>query len=582
VTLTCPVCGAANVPAPVLEVPSMSPPHAVLALLRCAGCNSLHYDPPGITDFKDLGQDGDEFWRFYVEVGGGVWETIWPTLAERTQGRRTLLDVGCGFGFTIDFWRRMIGGEAIGVELADYGQVGARLLDVPIYDEPLQTCAALEGRRFDVVYASEVIEHVSDPAAFAALLTRHVADDGVLVLTTPSAEYVEPAQHSASLLAALSPGFHGFLLAKQALADIARNCGFTHVDVRSFGERQVLWASRQPLRVEPNDPVILTSYLDYLAQRIPTLEPSSPVWQGLSYRRLKDLVNAGRLPEARLVGLALIAALKVQYGAEITDPDATLERLKTCVTLTEYGRVAPYFLPGLYYFLGALAQHHDRDAALALRYYRGAVDCTLEAIRAGSFVFLEAISLLWPARARQAELWLARRDLAAGVAMFVRIANEGTECEARNAFALASRDLLEATIPRLCDQIWAAGYRSDAQTLFDAYCRYVERRYGAAAQTLPGIEAALAGRSDGLPLDPLFALYFSGRQGLPSDAAISDLTVLSRIADAYSGHPIYGQRLRELADRARRLLPATIGAIPAGPATSWSFETTYNLQPPER
>ncbi len=166
--------------------------------------------------------------------------------------------------------------------------------------------------------------------------------------------------------------------------------------------------------------------------------------------------------------------------------------------------------------------------------------------------------------------------------MFVRIANEGTECEARNAFALASRDLLETTIPRLCDQIWEAGYRSDAQTLFDAYCRYVERRYGAAAQTLPGIEATLAGRSDRLPLDPLFAPYFSGRQGSPAEGAIADLLAVSRIGDTYSGHPIHGPRLQHLATCARRLLPATVTGIQAKSGASWSFEMTYNLQPPER
>jgi 2-polyprenyl-3-methyl-5-hydroxy-6-metoxy-1,4-benzoquinol methylase len=66
------------------------------------------------------------------------------------------------------------------------------------------------GRRFDVVYASEVIEHVPDPAAFAALLAARVADDGVLVLTTPSADYIEPGTAFAHTTAALAPGFHGF------------------------------------------------------------------------------------------------------------------------------------------------------------------------------------------------------------------------------------------------------------------------------------------------------------------------------------------------------------------------------------
>jgi SAM-dependent methyltransferase len=572
----------ADVPTPVLEVPSHVPPNPVLTLLRCAACNSLYYDPPGVTDFKDLDQEGDYYWRFYVEVGGGVWEAIWPTIAERTQSSRTLLDVGCGFGFSIDFWRRMIGGEAIGIELADYGRIGARSLGVPVYDELLQNCTALDDRRFDVVYASEVIEHVPDPVAFATLLTRYVAEDGILVLTTPSAEYIEPAQHSATLLAALAPGFHGFLLSKQAFADIARKCGFAHVDARAFGERQILWASRRPLSVEPNDPALLPLYLDYLARRIPSLEPSSPVWQGLSYRHLKDLLYAGRLHEAKAVAQALLTALEVDYGPEITDPGATLLRLKTCVTLAEVGRVVPYFLPSLYYFLGALAQHHDRDAALALRYYGGAVDCTLETSRVGSAFFLEAISLLWPARARQAELWLAARELAAGVAMFVRIADEGTECAARNAFALASHDLLEATIPRLCDQIWTAGYRSDAQTLFDAYGRYVERQYGAAARTAPGIEAALAGGSDRLPLDPLFAPYFSARQGGPAKEANAALLTVSRIGNTYSDHPNFGQTLQHRASCAQQLLPATQTGIKIQSAASWPVQITYNLQPPER
>jgi hypothetical protein len=113
----CPVCGSRDPARPVLGVRSLADPSLPLTLLRCASCESLFYDPPDIRDFSDLDQKREDFWRFYVEAGGGIWETIWPILTVRDRGR--LLDVGCGFGFALDFWQRTGRGEAIGVELAD-------------------------------------------------------------------------------------------------------------------------------------------------------------------------------------------------------------------------------------------------------------------------------------------------------------------------------------------------------------------------------------------------------------------------------------------------------------------------------
>ncbi len=100
-----------------------------------------------------------------------------------------------------------------------------------------------------------------------------------------------------------------------------------------------------------------------------------------------------------------------------------------------------------------------------MRYYTGAVECILESGKLETLFFLEALSLLWPARARQAELLIAAGDIAAGVDLFVRILDQGVRCEARNAFALASRDLLESTVPTICEGLWGHGYR-DAQRLF--------------------------------------------------------------------------------------------------------------------
>lgn len=42
-------------------------------------------------------------------------------------------------------------------------------------------------RKFDVVFASELIEHLSNPGAFLACAANHLKEDGRLILTTPNA-----------------------------------------------------------------------------------------------------------------------------------------------------------------------------------------------------------------------------------------------------------------------------------------------------------------------------------------------------------------------------------------------------------
>lgn len=564
----CPVCHRVGGHSVVLTVPALEPRGRTLTLIRCSGCASAFYEPPDIANFSDIGHEGDDSWRFYVEIGGGIWETIWPILAAADRG--SLLDVGCGFGFALDFWQRTGRGEAVGLELADYGRVGAQRLGVTIYAEFLQDCKALAGRRFDVVYASEVIEHVPDPAAFVALLSRWVADDGVLIMTTPAASFIRKENHSATLLAALSPGFHGFLLSSEAFEDTARRAGFAHVEIRTANERQFLWASRRPLRMTPPRRPARAAYVGYLAERVATpTEETSPVWQGFAYRLGKDFVGGGRLAEGKEVFARLLAGVEASFGAEASDPGAALARLKSCTTLAEYGRAVPYFFPSLFYFLGALAQHHDRDVDRAMRYYAGAVECTLEAGRLGA-VFLEAMSLLWPARARQAELLIATGDIAGGVDLFVRLVDEGVRCEARNAFALASRDLLESTVPTICEGLWDHGYRDHAQRLFARYKAYLSDRYGAAATTAGGVEERLRDASANLPLDPLYAAFFAARASFPAEEALAEAAAVIRTGEAHADHPTFGATLRTLAEHTKRLEATAASAKATSATLVWS------------
>lgn len=569
----CSVCGCAAPHESVLQVPSMADAALTLTLLRCPACGSAFYDPPGIRDFSDHDQAREELWRFYVEMGGGVWETIWPVLAGATRG--SLLDVGCGFGFLLDFWTRTDRGEACGVELADYGAIGARKLGVTIYAERLEQCAALAGRAFDVVYASEVIEHVPDPHAFVVLLARWVADDGVLILTTPNAGFIAPENRSTTLLAALAPGFHGFLLSAKALEDTARRAGFAHVHVRSFGERLFLWASRREFEPRFDWASMQLPYLRFLRSRLEVADTDVPVWQGYAYRYLRDLVSTGRNAEAQRVADLLGASVARSHGAEALDPGQSLPRFAAARTLVDNGRIGPFFLPCLYYMQGELARRGRADAQRSRALYEGAIAAIEACARIGAIFYGEAISLYWPSRVALAELDLEQGRLAEAIATIVSLVATGRVCSAANAYALAPATLTEAVVPAFADTCLDRRVWPQALEVYDAYCGYVARHYGEAMLGADGIEAALGGPADAMPLDPLFPLWFEGKRvAIESGGRAPDCPALHaviRLGEKFAAHPRCGARLRDLARRARK----RAGLAPQ----PYVFDMSYTLPP---
>lgn len=564
--IACPVCGDARPHEALLAVRSMAAPHAELTFLRCDACGSGHYDPPGVIDFSELGHAGIGFWRFYVEVGGGVWETIWPVLAAQGPAGRSMLDIGCGFGFAVDFWRRQVGGEAVGVELAEYGRLGARHLGITIHDRLLQDIRELDGRTFDVVYASEVVEHVPDPGAFVALLARYVAGDGVLVLTTPAMSYVTRAHQSPALHAALAPGFHGFLLSREAFARAARDAGFAHVDVRVFDERQILWASRRPLAVETAPAKLRPAYYAYLDGRVAEGDTRSPVWQGLAYRALKDRVNTGRAAEVRGLAHRLLDAAASTYGEHLRDPQATAARIAASRDVEAMGAVAPYFVPNLYYHLGMIALQADRDAAAGIRWLEGSLACIDGAVALNGTLFLEAMALVGSARVMLGEVRMALGDVGGGADVLARL------CRESEAPSAADADLIERRATANAAMLAERGHPAAARAILAGYADYVARRYGEPLLRADGVEAALAAR-DATPADPMVAPWLAALIDLAErrpDAAARAQAVVAA-AERLASHPAHGPRMREQAAVLRRRLQAAS----SGPRTAWSSPTTF-------
>lgn len=176
----CPLCGSDRTGDPLrLDV---------FTNLRCADCGFRYVRevlPDDRLDAFYRAGYGNERMRLGQIVNAGV--NLWlfrDLLGTAARGR--LIDVGTGYGFFPDAARRTLGLEVAGVELsaaeATYARDRLGLAIAPSLD------AVGPGERFDIVTAFEVIEHVPEPAAFAAALAAMVRPGGYLLLATDNFE----------------------------------------------------------------------------------------------------------------------------------------------------------------------------------------------------------------------------------------------------------------------------------------------------------------------------------------------------------------------------------------------------------
>ncbi|MHB9117569.1 MAG: class I SAM-dependent methyltransferase [Burkholderiales bacterium] len=401
----CPLCAAAGGHEAEIEAPHPLPGNAPIRFIRCGACASLFTDPPAALDYDHSETSPEIRLRHYLEVGAGIHAMLRRAASvEGAQGKR-FLDVGCGYGFAVDAWRRQVCPEAVGVELARYGRIGAERLGVTVYDRLLGQIPELQGRRFDIVQAIEVIEHVPDVQAFLADLDDRLAPGGVLALSTPCADFVGPAGAAAETLSLLSPGFHAFLFSQKAL-DAALRRRFDYVRVLIERETLSAWASHAPFELDAAFTEAI--YIPYLEQLWGDIGERDALYDGIAYRLFKEKLNRGDIAGAARPMKALEESYRAKYGPAVLDPE-TAGELGNVADLSGYGRL-PFGLANYHFFRAIYARLAENDPQRAALGFRAAARIALRGGQVCPAYFQEALSLVWIARQQEGIAWAVQGD----------------------------------------------------------------------------------------------------------------------------------------------------------------------------
>jgi SAM-dependent methyltransferase len=287
-----------------------------VAIARCSTCNAvvLSEAQPTTVTYDDAYVDR------YVEQTAGI-EAIAGTLARVTvePGAR-MLDVGCGYGFGVDLGEQLHGWRGVGVDLSLAARRGRDELGIDLRQGSLDD-EIPPGDRFDVVLASELIEHVPDPHSLVDALVEHLADDGVLLLTTPDAGIVHRDTPEPTLLSALAIGDHRFLVDADGLQKLLEQHGLDAV-VRSSGPSlvAVAWQGEGGrARVAPEGTVVLPELATYCRRRAQLASPGSALALGMAVRATKFYAYSGDFASTAAGLPALRDALLARYGIDLDD-----------------------------------------------------------------------------------------------------------------------------------------------------------------------------------------------------------------------------------------------------------------------
>lgn len=365
--IRCPACGAESACPKVLSVANLRKKSETLALHECPECRSYFFHPMPDTNYTE-GYSG-EVANYHLLQGTSL-EFALTAISALPQKTGRLLDVGCGPGFIVDLWERMELGEATGIEPSPMGKFAIndlhRRIRVLHLDEDTET----PDNAFDIVFSTEVLEHVSDPASFLRSMSKKVASHGALIFSTPNVGCLGgDAPLASNLMEALSPGFHVVLFSEQALRRLLGGLGWHHVHLVTCEDHWIVYASREPLNLAGDAVWAKQMHRRYLerANADDSLSPRARMI--FVYRLFRNAANEGNWEQTDSLLPRLGVLLPPGTDSWLQAGGALAADTLSDETLKEW--LQTYFhLPAFFFLLGIRAKNHLREVPVAIQFFQ--------------------------------------------------------------------------------------------------------------------------------------------------------------------------------------------------------------------
>jgi SAM-dependent methyltransferase len=364
---TCPVCASPG-PHELLSDRVLSDARIALSgasrqalsYLRCGSCGTV-YAPDGASLRYEDEAGSEDALRYYLEEGAGIDLMVEP-LGRLDHSRiHRYVEVGCSFGFSLDYARRSFGWDVRGIDPSPLAAAGRDALGLPIEQRYFGPDTPLAGPPAHLLQAAEVIEHVTDPHGFMRALLASLDENGVLVISTPNAAVLRDGVPDAMLLQVLQPGMHLTLFSADSLVALAKAHGLWNHRIHETPEDVTLTASRYPFAFHQAAACDRTLYLDYLRWRLPLACQDTPLRRGLMSRLLRELTLQGRFDEMDPVLPEIFAEYGLR-GIDLADPGSLA-----------HPQDAPFNVAAILFCLGMreVSRGHDRRRGIA--YFDAAV-----------------------------------------------------------------------------------------------------------------------------------------------------------------------------------------------------------------